>query len=268
VIVLRYFQVIFLAFYELIVKKNLEVSDRALLIQKLRNIGDHLSMQGGGGRWSAENRQAVIDSAIGMLQTSFSATTSYDPAVVHWVTQLQNLLSQSYTEQAAYDFKQGFLRLEGAKSFDEESFEKILKTCVAVSNTGQGRKGYVLVGIAETAATVTRIEALFGVHCRQHEKFFISGIEHEATALGKSLDQFFQFIVNKIEQSSISQPLKSYITSNIKSVRYYDKTVYVLELVGQEQPSLYDNSYYQRSGASIAIVENKDFPAFFKKYVA
>jgi hypothetical protein len=263
----RYFQVIFLAFYELIVKRNLEVSNKALLIQRLRNIGDHLHMQGSGGRWGADNRQANVNSTIGMLQDCFSAATSYDPAVVHWITQLQNLLSQSYTEQAAYDFKQGFIRLNGIQSFDEESFEKILKTCVAISNIGRGRKGYVLIGVAETVATANRIETLFNIQCRQYEKFFISGIEHEAIVLGKSLDQFFQFIANKIEQSLISQPLKSYITSNMKSVRYYDKTVYVLEVIGQEQPSLYDNAYYQRSGTSIAVVETKDFPTFFQKYV-
>lgn len=264
----RYFQVIFLAFYELIVKKNLEVSNRALLVQKLRNIGDYLNMQGSGGRWGADNRQANIDSAIGMLQACFSTAQAYDPAVIHWITRLENLLSQSYTEQAAYDFKQGFIRLNGGNSFDEDSFEKILKTCVAISNIGQGRKGYILIGIAENIATANRIEGLFGIKCLPHQGFFISGVEHEATTLGKNLDQLFQFIANKIEQSPISQPLKSYITSNIKSVRYYDKTVYVLEVVGQEQPSLYDDTYYQRSGANIAIVEPKDFPAFFKKYTA
>jgi RNAse (barnase) inhibitor barstar len=264
----RYFQVIFLAFYELIIKQNLEVSNRALLVQKLRRIGDHLNIQGSGGRWGANDRQANIESAIGMLQACFSAATSYDPAVVHWITQLQNLLSQSYTEQAAYDFKQGFIRLDGVKSFDDDSFEKILKTCVAISNIGQSRKGYVLIGIAENIATANRIETLFGIQCRPYQKFFVSGIEHEAVALGKNLDQFFQLIVNKIEQLPISQPLKSYITSNIKSVRYYEKTVYILEVVGQEEPSLYNGSYYQRSGANVVVVETKDFPAFFKKYTA
>jgi len=75
-------------------------------------------------------------------------------------------------------------------------------------------------------------------------------------------------IVDKIVRSKISEPLFSYITSNIKSVRYFDKTVYVLETVGQEQPSLYDNNYYERSGAQLKEIRPADFPFFFSKYNA
>ena len=263
----RYFQVIFLAFYQLIIKKGLEVSNRKLLVEKLRNIGDHINMQEGG-RWGANKRQAAIDAAVGMLQSAFAETTGYDPAVVHWITQLQNLLSQSYTEQAAYDFKQGFVRLDKTNSFDDESFEKILKTCVAISNIGKGKKGYVLVGVADHLNTAMRIEELFNVKSLVHDKFHIFGIEHEAKALNKNLDQFFQFIVEKISKSNISEPLRSYITSHIKTVRYYDKTVYVFEVIGQEQPSMYENVFYHRSGASVITIENKELLTFFNKYTA
>ena len=49
----RYFQVVFLAFYDLIVKKNLAVSDPTKLVECLRNSGDHINIQEGG-RWGAE----------------------------------------------------------------------------------------------------------------------------------------------------------------------------------------------------------------------
>lgn len=50
-----------------------------------------------------------------------------DPARVRWITQMENILTQSYTEQGAYDFKQGFLRLDGKNTFDDVSFDKILR---------------------------------------------------------------------------------------------------------------------------------------------
>jgi hypothetical protein len=86
--------------------------------------------------------------------------------------------------------------------------------------------------------------------------------------LGKSLDQLFQMIVDKITRSSVSEPLRSYVTSNIKSVRYYDKTVYVLETIGQDKPSLYDGKYYERSGPQLKEVQPADFPTLFSKYNA
>lgn len=261
----RYFQVIFLAFYELVVKQNKEVRDRAQLIACLKESGDQIVIQEGG-RWGGENRQKAVEGAVGFIQKAFQASTATDPATVHWVTQLENLLSQSYTEQAAYDFKQGFIELNGKNKFDEDSFRKILKTSVAISNIGKGHKGYILIGIAESQATAARIEDIFKITCRTHDRFKISGVEHEALALGKSLDHFFQLVVEKIKAAPISEPLRSYILSHIKSVRYYDKTVYVLEVIGQATPSLYDGKYYERVGANIREVEAENFPHFFGKY--
>ncbi|MGC4077490.1 MAG: DUF262 domain-containing protein [Rubrivivax sp.] len=261
----RYFQAVFLAFHDLIVRKNMMVSDRAQLIAVMKESGDHMKIQEGG-RWGAENRQVAVDAAIGMYQKAFAPAKGVDPALVHWITQLENLLNQSYTEQAAYDFKQGFLRLDGSKVFDEDSFQKILRTCVAISNLGKNHKGYVIVGVAETSATAAQIEKIYGVKSRSYDRFYLSGVEHEATALGKSLDQFFQFIVDKTKYAPVSEPLKSYITSNIKSVRYYDRTIYVFEARGQEQPSLYDGKYFERMGAQLSEVQPKDFPDFFARY--
>jgi hypothetical protein len=261
----RYFQVIFLAFYELIVKKNLEVADRALLVEKMKGCAEHIQIQQGG-RWGAENREAAISSAIGLIQKAFGPASNTDPALVHWVTQFENLLSQSYTEQAAYDFKQGFLNLSGGSDFDESSFQKILKTCVAISNIAKGHKGYVLVGVAENEATALRIEELYGATSRKFERFFVSGIEHEAKVLGKSLDQFLQLISNKINSSDVSDPLKSYMVNNIKSVRYYDKTVYVFEVLGQDKPSLFNGAFYERVGAQVNEVKPADFANLFSRY--
>jgi hypothetical protein len=63
----------------------------------------------------------------------------------------------------------------------------------------------------------------------------------------------------------MSESLRFCITSNIKSVRYFYKTVYTLETVGQEQPSLCDNNYYERSGAQFKEIRPADFPFFFSK---
>ena len=193
----RYFQVIFLAFYNLIVRKNLSVVDRALLVDCLSGAGNIVSVQEGS-NWGLEARQKSIESTEGLIQKAFGPSGAVDPATVHWVTQLQNLLSQSYTEQPAYDFKQGFLSLDGTHRFDEDSFRKVLKTCVAISNGGRGRKGYIIVGVAETLSTAKRVEQVFGVTCLSFERLKITGVEHEAAAMQKSLDQLYQLIVSKI----------------------------------------------------------------------
>ena len=263
----RYFQLMFLAFYELIIKRNLEIFNRVALIVSLRGSGDHVNVQEGG-RWGADNRQKAVRAVVGMIQPAFGPTTSTDPALVHWVTQLQNLLRQSYTEQAAYDFKQGFLTLEEGAKFDEDSFSKILKTCVGIANIGKDHKGYVLVCVAENEKTAARVEKVFGVKCLTYDRFFVSGVEHEASALGKNLDQLFQNMSDRVAKSLVSEPLRSYLSANLKAVRYFEKTVYVFETKGQPQPSLYDGRYYDRVGAQLREIAAADFGSLFTRFAS
>lgn len=264
----RYFQAVFLAMYDLIVGKNLQVSDRDAFVLGVRNSADHINVQAGGGRWGADARSKAVESMIGMYQKYFSPATEMDPAKVVWITQLQNLLSQSYTEQSSYDFKQGFFSLSEKQSFDEGSFEKILQTLVGMSNIGKARVGYVLVGVAENAATADRVEEIFSSKPRTYESFYVTGTDHEAVAAKKNPDQFFQMIVDKVRSSPISEPLKGYIAANIKPVRYYDKTVYVFEAKGMPEPSLYNNEYFVRSGAQLEKVEPAQLAPLFKRYLS
>ncbi|WP_432815063.1 hypothetical protein [Sphingorhabdus sp.] len=264
----RYFQAIFLAFYDLMIKQNQDVMDQKTLLTAMSSMGRHINVQDGGGRWGAESRQKAIEAVAGMISKSFGPAEAPDPAKVLWITQLENLLSQSYTEQASYDFKQGFFALNDPPSFDEDSFEKILKTLVAIANVGPRKKGYVIVGVAETRLTAERILTLFGAESLAFQNFWISGIDHEANRLCKSPDQMFQFITDKVSQSVISEPLKGYILANIKPVRYYDKTVYVFEAKGMDDPSMYADSYFERNGAQLSKVEPAMISNLIRRYIS
>ena len=261
----RYFQVLFLAFHELLVKQNKVVGDRKALVDKLRGSGDAIVMQEGG-NWGAESRARAINSAVGLYQGAFVKSENPDPAQVHWITQLQNLLSQSYTEQAAYDFKQGFTVLDKKGSFDEDSFNKILKTCVSIANLKKGSKGYVLVGISDKPETTARVEEIYGAKPILYEGFGIVGVEHEAVAMGESLDQLFQLIVDKVKLSDVSAGLKDSLSRHLKSVRYYDKTVFVFEVEAQEDPSSFGDAFYVRHGAQLAELPASELPTFFRRF--
>jgi hypothetical protein len=241
------------------------VSDRTGLVERLRNSGRNITIQEGG-RWGAENRSAAVQSVVGMVQARFEENTAPDPAKVQWVTKLQNLLTSSKTEQSAYDFKQGFLTLSERPSFDENSFQKILETCVAIANISPKHKGYVIVGVAENAATALRVEKVLGASNTPFSGYFITGVEHEAGYLRKNLDQLFQDITDKVRASGISEPLKSHINSRLKSVRYYDKTVFVFEISGQKQPSLFNEVYFERQGTQTLEVKPDGFPALFARF--
>ncbi|KIQ35318.1 hypothetical protein RT97_05280 [Variovorax paradoxus] len=263
----RYFQVVFLALHKLMVVQNQEVVDQDQLVKLLDGSGKQIQVPEGG-RWGAEDRANLVNGAAGVYGPAFGPAKAYDPAQVRWITQMENILTQSYTEQAAYDFKQGFLRLDGKHTFDEDSFDKILKTLAGIANIRKGVRGYVLVGVADTGADAARVTQLYGVDAKPFERFFITGVEHEAKALGRSLDDLFMELTSRIKRSALSEPLRDYVARNVKSVRYYDKTVFVFEAQAQEEPSNFNNVFYVRHGNQLAEVPAAQYGELFKRFLA
>ncbi|MEY9575924.1 RNAse (barnase) inhibitor barstar [Bradyrhizobium diazoefficiens] len=263
----RYFQVVFLAMHKLMVMENQEVVDQDQLIKLLDGSGAKIQVPEGG-RWGAEDRTNLVNGAAGMYGAAFGPAKAYDPARVRWITQLENILTQSHTEQAAYDFKQGFLRLDGKHTFDEDSWTKILKTLAAIANIRKGLRGYVLVGVADTEADAKRVTQVYGVDAKPFERFFMTGVEHEAKALGRTLDDLFMELTTRIKKSPLSEPLRDYVARNVKLVRYYDKVIYVFEAQAQEEPSNYDGAFYVRHGNKIAEVPSTQFGELFKRFMA
>lgn len=263
----RYFQIVFLALHKLIVEQNQEVADQDQLIKLLDGSGKQIHVPEGG-RWGADDRVGAVNAAAGVYGAAFVEAKGYDPARVRWITQLENILRQSYTEQAAYDFKQGFLRLDGKHTFDEESFEKIMKTLVGIANIRKGVRGYVLVGVADSDADAKRVTELYNIDPKPFERFFITGVEHEAQALGKSLDNLFMNLTERVRESDVSEPLKGFIARNVKSVRYYDKTVFVFESQAQEEPSNYGGKFFIRHGNQLIEVPVSQYGELFKRFQA
>ena len=261
----RYFQAVFLAFHELIVKKGLVVSNSTGLITRLADCGKNIQVQDGG-RWGVDNRSKTIDSVVGWIQGFFEEDKNPDPAKVHWVTKFQNLLTNSITEQAAYDFKQGFYTLNQPPSFDESSFDKIMETCAAIANIGKDHKGYILVGVAENAKTAARVQRVFESEPLSFGGFYVTGVGHEAGHAGKNLDQMFQDITDRVARSALSEPLRSYVNSHLKCVQYYDKTVFVFEILGQDSPSHLGGKWPERQGAQVKDVPPDRMSALFERF--
>lgn len=263
----RYFQVVFLALYTLCVKEGLKVSDRTRLIAKMTNQAATIPVPEGG-RWGGEDRHNAIQAAAGVYRECFVKDDNQDPATIHWVTQFENLLAQSETEQTLFDFKQGFLRLDGSSSFDEPSFEKILKTLVGIANHKKGAKGYVIVGVADSPADAARVAGLYNVNATSFMGKFVTGIDHEVSHISKDLENLFKDIIRRIEASAISEPLRSFVARNIIPIKYYDKTVFILTAIGQDDPSNYGGEFFERVGPQLREVKAEDLTAFIRRYIS
>jgi hypothetical protein len=263
----RYFQILFLALYELLILENLEIANYDQLINLLDNMGSrNINLGGGGGRWSARERQSNIAAVAGIIRSVFVKKQRRDPAIDSWITQFENILTQSYTEQSLYDFKQGFHRLGGNYEFDDDLFQKVIRTLTAMANIGPNTVGYVIVGIADDEEAAKRIEAIYNTTATVFNRFHITGIQGEASKYKNGLDGYFQFIIQKIASMPISEADKNQISRNIRLINYYDKSILIFQIESRNEPSIFDGKYYIRKGPNNEPIPPEEYPDLFRRF--
>ncbi len=260
----RYFQVVFLAIHKLIFKENKEVSSYSELVKKLSGIARHITITEGG-NWSSSNRIQNVDAISGIISSCFKEKT-HDPGASKWLTEFETLLMQSKTEQTSYDFKQGFIRLDGSNNFDNESFNKIILTLTAIANNSINTIGYVCVGVCDKKRDADRIKELYGVNPEKYRGFYITGITHEIINLAKDLDDFYRQLIQKIKTQPISEESKDYLSKNIRIVNYFDKDIVIFKTQSLQSPMIYDGKYYVRHGANVSEVKAENYSSFFRSY--
>ena len=263
----RYFQIVFLSFYQLIIEENKEICDLVGLIKKMDKAGDKvINLSAGGGNWSAKEKQTAIDSFVGVIKRCFKKSKENDPGKNQWVTRLENLLMQSSTEQTLYDFKTGFHALDTKSVFDKVLFSKVIKTLTAMANTLPGATGYCVVGIADTRASALRHQKIYGTESISYSTFYVNGVDGEAVKYHKDVDTYFTMLTNLVKNEPISERDKDFISRNISTVRYFDKTVIIFKIESDNKPSIYGTQYYVRHGSNLAEITPENFSSLFSRF--
>ncbi|HEY9821596.1 MAG TPA: RNA-binding domain-containing protein [Candidatus Sericytochromatia bacterium] len=165
-----------------------------------------------------------------------------------------------------YDFKQGFTKLDGRGEFDQDSFNKIIKTLTAMANHSPNSTGYVCVGVADNDNDAKRVENIYDIQLIEYKGFKIAGIEHEATRLQGSVDKFFRWLIQKVESQPIDQSVKTNIGKDIRLVNYHRKDIVLFRLSAGRDPTAYDGKYYQRIGANVQEIKFAEYGDLFRRF--
>ncbi len=261
----RYYQIVFLALYKLLVEENKKVNSQYDLLQIMDGITANIQLSKGGGNWSATERENSINAIVGMIGKCFVDNLD-DPAIVKWSTEFETILKQSQIEQGCFDFKIGFCDLRTGE-FNEKAFLKGIKTLAAMANKGTGSVGYVIAGVADKKEDAECIEKKYRKYeAIVRENYYITGLNYDIDALKLSADRYFQKLIQILEKAPIEEKYKSYIGNNIKFLRYGDKDILVMKVMGLDSPAIYDNEYYQRMGANVDKIEVKDMSELFSRF--
>lgn len=264
----RYFQIVFYSFYKLIIEENMKISNKYKLIEHLNKAGDKtIKLSAGGGNWSAKEKQTQSDAFYGVIRGCFAKSQENDPARNQWVTRFENILMQSSTEQALYDFKVGLHALTGDASKEYlDTFSKVVKTLTSMANTLPDSFGYCLLGVADNKSTADRHNSVYSSKYVSYSSFYVTGIDAEANKYHVDIDRYFTKLVQLIKAQPISDRDKDNLSRNITTVKYFDKDVIILKIESGDKPSIYGGNYYVRHGSNVVKVDPEDFNELFLRF--
>jgi len=269
----RYFQAFFLAVYELLHGSENQPGRRLTLVDEnkaAQNISTRyklIDVGEGGWRVKASKRNTNVDVVSNLLASAFRERYGEDPMSEPWVSGLERILSQSNTESSLHEYKQGLFRLDGSQKIDEGVFEKILKTICAIANHSSDATGYIFVGVAENKRTAQIHQDQFKSDAPpEFSNFFITGIDSEALLSStrqmkddsdrkNSIGEYLMKIKQKIDSSKLSDPLKSQVKRDLKTINYHGRrNVLLIQIKGCSEPSFLGDECYVRDGAETILV--------------
>lgn len=252
----RSYQVVFLAYYDLLIKQGKVITDYKCLADKLMGIGDTILTPIHETLNLEKERGRAINSLIGNISHCFRDRDINDPALDNGVMKLESLLSRSRTENANYDYKIGFHLLDGSGKFDNNAFDKVMQTLVAMANISKDSIGYVVIGVADKESDKNQFERLYGSSARQFQGHWITGVQREAMMYLKMHDGYLMAIKNKIKNCPMTPTsYRDDILNTIDYFSYYDKEILILKIQGRGQEvGKYDGKIYQRQGTSTELV--------------
>ena len=261
----RYFQIVFLALYDLIIKKNMKIISQYEVLKVLDGITDNITLSQGGGNWSATERENSVNAVSGMLQKCFTENTE-DPAIVKWSTELETILKQSEIEQTSFDFKIGFYNLS-SRDFNQKGFDKSIKTLTAMANRGPDTIGYVIAGVADKEDDVLQLEQIDAKYSAfKKDDHFITGVDFDIDMSGLPADRYFQKIIQLLEQQPIDDIYRTYIGNNIRFLKYGGKNVIIFKIKGLTSAAIYGDDYYERKGANLEKIPARRISELLDKF--
>lgn len=255
----RTYQVIFLALFELVIKDKQKADNIMGLVADLEQIGNHTLKGIADDKWNAGTRHKRIQAIKGVIGHNFSQSEKTDALSRNWTFELDSLIRMSRIEGSLYDFKTGFHDL-GNGSYNKDLPLKLVEILTAQANTAPKSKGYVIIGITEGESSFQRFEKLYGKSPATNIEgtdFYVTGIQKEINKFYRgSGDKMQNELLSAIDKAPVDESVKRQIKQSFKMVKYGGNDVIILELASNDKPITYGEEIYIREGNNTKKLES------------
>lgn len=247
----RTYQVIFLALFELIAKDCMSVCNYAKLIQTLDHIALNHLKGISDSNWKSQTRIQKIQAVKGIILPCFKKTKGGDVAKENWILELDNIIRLSRIEGTQYDFKTGFHDL-GTGEFNKNLVAKIVEILTAEVNKAPETKGYVIVGITEGEESFKKFQNQYTTTVGKKFEgtdFYITGVQDEIEKYYKgSGDRLQDEILSAIRKTPVDEAVKNEIMTNFRMAKYGEYDIIIFELSSHDKPVLFNDTIFVRNG--------------------
>lgn len=242
------FYAFYMAFYDLIYRKNKVPSNFKNIWARIDNLESKLSK--GSHSVNVEERKSNIALVEGLIAPGF--VTSKDELKNYSSGQLLiNILTDGNGENERFEFKIGLYTYDPNKKvveFNNSLIGNIAKKATTFANTPGNKSSYIMIGVADSENDIRYLSKI-GIPVFRIGNVLIVGVERDLKLANKTIDEYYQKYFSAISKQPISNNIKNFLMTP-KTYTYNGAKVLVFEIKNTGTPEAYDGKFYQRNGTN------------------
>lgn len=259
------FYSLFMALHELVIIEERSPVDCSQIMSAMSGLQKRMTTTA---KYSkSEDRIQNIGITKGLIQSFF---VRKDPPLLRHGAGLsldfENSIRRSKIETSRYECKQGFIDLSPKRKYDKALIPKIINTLCGIANVGPDADGFLFIGVADKLEDADRIKDIDGVDPIRIGNRYVVGIERELPIMKNGLESYLAKILSAINDSELSEPLKSGLLSQVDTVEYKGLTVIRIRVPKQTEISFVGDLAFIREGSSTVEAKGKKLLAINQSF--
>lgn len=263
----RYFQLMFVPFYDLMIRKNKVIKDRAGLLESLKDFWSaaKIDVPKGGGTLSIENKDRIYGQVKARIEKFF---TDGDPDIAREnnvrLRRFESDLMRSLTESSAFEIKLGITDLDSGE-LNQDLLDRLPKIAAAIANTHPNGAGTIYIGVTDVAEKASKLKAQ-GYNSLTVNVFQCLGVGPDKDRLNLSTEDYQIRIRKSFIQAAKANNEDAYRYIEIESFDYHGLEIVSVRFPAIRKPIPFDGHFHKRRGSYTEPIKVGDLHTFMEEF--